>query len=1098
VGGHDVFISYARGTAQKNARSLREALVARGATVFLDEREIPYGSEFPQDIANALMSSRAAVVFLDERYVSRPFCIHELQIITGLARTVGAGEEATNHVVVALPEAGDAGLLIPYLPPTIAGRSWPTAAQTSELASLVEQRLQDHPVSLGDGLQALGDDTVRRLRAGGRVPAPATPIETTGVGPPVFYAHGIPDSRASGFIGREHDLWRLFDALVTPRAFGAPVGCTVQGPGGCGKSQLAGEFAWRYGSRYFRGGTVWLNGESGDDELAEQFNQVLTLLRSDPVRGLEMAEDAGDRLQLLQTAVAEALRARRVEPILWIVDAIPEPRRGAAPLALQRWCPAPDAVALLCTSRRAGIEGVPSTIDLGSLTSSAAVTLLTRPPVDAGWLASHEWSELASWVGELPLALSILRDSLTNGFATAKALARSRGQEPVVLVDGLVEALRDEVPDSYLRGIAEAFEMSYAGLAASQGLAEAGHLFARLASSPIHEDLLETLVSPGLTGRLAKRSWIQPTGGASGRRWTMHRIPASFLRTRSADPSGEYARLFTWLGSLVTSMPARLGEHSLDTHVQVIINEFRKNVLAALEPAARSGNPAFQAARAFADAGALAALTDPDLRGLRYQAMGLARDTGAVPGVLSRVGPPAQLDVEGAKSLAYILSAVPDSAEAAAALEQLLMDPRDDVRRTAIMRASDSHFLSVGLVQVWAIMAEMDLETQDALAIAVDWILQPANSQLAELLDSLIDQLTRGAMNERTAAACILHRALIIHPDDSTLVRHKVADIRRSLLATALATADDGLTTKAAAAAGAAFDGADLQDIQRALDTAASQPARDRAIVVLTRYVDSGQRPGVPKVESVSWERDGSLQLQVKLGAGRTVPPAAYEMLVAALRTVSAEALRAQIMSVLAHPDGVGAMAREIGARLDDGDFGDALELASLWVRSSRDLAPLVVNGQWWRAQALEGLGRPAEALAACDAALAAAPADARGIQPLLERRANLRMSAQRFADALLDLDRAIELVPGSFKAHHLRSLCLYNLERHSESQAAAERAIAIDDRIAEAWFFRGIARYAQGDAVGAVEDLERSVVLEPRDERVTSFLGELRAYLER
>jgi tetratricopeptide (TPR) repeat protein len=191
-------------------------------------------------------------------------------------------------------------------------------------------------------------------------------------------------------------------------------------------------------------------------------------------------------------------------------------------------------------------------------------------------------------------------------------------------------------------------------------------------------------------------------------------------------------------------------------------------------------------------------------------------------------------------------------------------------------------------------------------------------------------------------------------------------------------------------------------------------------------------------------------------------------------------------------------MAGEIGGRLDAGDFGGVLELASLWVRSSRNLAPLVANGQWWRAQALEALGRTPEAMAACDVAVAAAPAGARAIQPLLERRANMRMSAQRFDDALSDLDRAIEFVPDSFRAHHIRSLCLYNLGRHPESQAAAERAIAIDDRIGETWYFRGIARYAQGDAVGAVEDLERSVALEPRDERVTSFLGELRAYLER
>lgn len=250
MSSHDVFISYARGTARTEARALRDALDGRGRKVFLDEGEIPYGSEIPGDVAAGLVGSRVAVVFLDDRYLTRPFCIYELQVITALARSAGLDANGgTRHVVVAFPASGSGDLLVPYLPPSIANRSWPTATQTNDLASMIEERLLEGRPPLGELLRDVADDAVRRLRAGGQIPLPWAPADGARGAPPLGFVSDIPDSRGDGFVGREHDLWRVFDALVTPRAFGTPLGCTVYGPGGCGKSQLAAEFALRYGRR---------------------------------------------------------------------------------------------------------------------------------------------------------------------------------------------------------------------------------------------------------------------------------------------------------------------------------------------------------------------------------------------------------------------------------------------------------------------------------------------------------------------------------------------------------------------------------------------------------------------------------------------------------------------------------------------------------------------------------------------------------------------------------------------------------------------------------------------------------------------------------
>lgn len=54
---HDVFISYARASNQASARRLRDDLASAGVLVFLDEREIPFGSAFPAELAAGLLDA---------------------------------------------------------------------------------------------------------------------------------------------------------------------------------------------------------------------------------------------------------------------------------------------------------------------------------------------------------------------------------------------------------------------------------------------------------------------------------------------------------------------------------------------------------------------------------------------------------------------------------------------------------------------------------------------------------------------------------------------------------------------------------------------------------------------------------------------------------------------------------------------------------------------------------------------------------------------------------------------------------------------------------------------------------------------------------
>ena len=67
----------------------------------------------------------------------------------------------------------------------------------------------------------------------------------------------LPFSPNPLFTGRVDDLRKLADALVIHAQAGTVITQAITGMGGLGKTQLAVEFAWRYG-KYFQG-VHWLN-----------------------------------------------------------------------------------------------------------------------------------------------------------------------------------------------------------------------------------------------------------------------------------------------------------------------------------------------------------------------------------------------------------------------------------------------------------------------------------------------------------------------------------------------------------------------------------------------------------------------------------------------------------------------------------------------------------------------------------------------------------------------------------------------------------------------------------------------------------------------
>ena len=87
---HPVFISYARSTHAEQARRLREALVAGGVPVFLDEADLDAGDQLPAGIVDGLFGARMVVCFCDEEvcfcdeaYFSRWYCLRQFHVAWG-------------------------------------------------------------------------------------------------------------------------------------------------------------------------------------------------------------------------------------------------------------------------------------------------------------------------------------------------------------------------------------------------------------------------------------------------------------------------------------------------------------------------------------------------------------------------------------------------------------------------------------------------------------------------------------------------------------------------------------------------------------------------------------------------------------------------------------------------------------------------------------------------------------------------------------------------------------------------------------------------------------------------------------------------------
>ncbi len=95
-------------------------------------------------------------------------------------------------------------------------------------------------------------------------------------------------------------------------------------------------------------------------------------------------------------------------------------------------------------------------------------------------------------------------------------------------------------------------------------------------------------------------------------------------------------------------------------------------------------------------------------------------------------------------------------------------------------------------------------------------------------------------------------------------------------------------------------------------------------------------------------------------------------------------------------------------------------------------------------------------------------------------------MAKERHADALLDLNAALELTPGSYKLHRLRSMVHACLENFEKSLEDAERVIALQPASTDGYYHKGYALYKMRDFVAAAATFNEGLKLNPIDKSLT------------
>jgi tetratricopeptide (TPR) repeat protein len=380
---YDVFLSHNR--AQKDwTRDLARRLRDDGFRVWFDEFVLPKhaGKNWIDSLEKAVEQSRKVVLVWSPEFFEHDWPKFEANILQ-LLDPVGEKE----RILPILNKACD-------LPKRWAFLQFLDFTGCIHGTDEFEFHYHHLVHNLDDSRPYEGDYQIylqQRPRRQDQAPEQIAPVS------PLPKGSRMPRAPIGNFVGREKELRELARRLTPGSGSLVGVHAAVTGLGGVGKSQLAIEYAHRYGRRY-PGGVFWLNMEKAEDAVTE-------VASCGGPQGMDM-EGFSDRPVPEQAAfVVHKLWEEGPAARLLIFDNAEDPE------LVEQWRPKYGHCVVLITSRRdywprpMNVQSLP--IETLPRPNSLELLAESRPTLLQDAAEGQAADELCEHFGDLPLALQV-------------------------------------------------------------------------------------------------------------------------------------------------------------------------------------------------------------------------------------------------------------------------------------------------------------------------------------------------------------------------------------------------------------------------------------------------------------------------------------------------------------------------------------------------------------------------------------------------------------------------------------------------------------------------------------------------------------------
>jgi tetratricopeptide (TPR) repeat protein len=328
------------------------------------------------------------------------------------------------------------------------------------------------------------------------------------------------------FVGRVAAIWDLHDSLFRESTITLQGTGVLAGTGGLGKTQLAIEYAHRFGSEY-PGGVYWVNADRGLGTLVTQVSAAANI---------EIDTKAEEPLQVEQ--LWRELNQRGT-PSLLVLDNFSE----NAPL--NQYLPTTGRVHSIVTTRRRDLGH--ATVRLKMLSTDEGVRLLNSGERQFGTSAAAVVERL----GGLPLALELTKSYLNyrNDVGIEALLAELKTAGEIAALDLFATEYRDQLPSGHERDVVQTFQWSWD--AAPPPAREVLRVIGELSPAPVPRRVLRIMLDWPEKGalqdelnksvsELARLSVVELDAAGDP---LAHRLILAFVRHRNrVDDASPFAR----------------------------------------------------------------------------------------------------------------------------------------------------------------------------------------------------------------------------------------------------------------------------------------------------------------------------------------------------------------------------------------------------------------------------------------------------------------------------------------------------------------------------------------------------------------------------